>query len=384
MAQDNFMGNSLNFLDQSILGNSINNYLIALVIILAGFMLKTILSAGATKLVYRIFKNKMKDVLPSELLSFLKAPLNLLFVLLVLYFVSELISVPRHWEWAEVPKFGLKYITHKAYLTTVLGAFTWLGVRIIKVLGLIFQRRAKKTESRIDDQLAPFFRDLTILLFVIMMGFVVLGKVFEIDVLTLVTSLGIGGLAIALAAKETLENLFASFALMLDRPFTVGDSINVGGIEGVVEKIGFRSTRLRTVDGSLVTMPNRLLTSQSLDNLSERNLKRARYLLKLDTETSPEQLIRLTNEVKKKIIEHEYVEKSSVAVNFDSFSDNSLDVVVVYFVDIKRFVEIKEKVNLQIIAIAENIGVKFAFASRDMYFRNENDLKNTPEKRIVQ
>lgn len=378
------MGNSFNFLDQTVLGNSIHNYLIALAIILIGFTLKTILSAWATKLVYRVFKKRMKDVLPSELLAFIKSPLNLLFVLLVLYLVSELILIPEYWKWAKLPKFGIRYVALKIYLTAVFGAFTWLGVRIIKVLGLIFQRKAKMTESRIDDQLAPFFRDLAILFFVILMGFVFLGKVFEIDVLTLVTSLGIGGLAIALAAKETLENLFASFALMLDRPFTVGDSINVGGTEGTVEKIGFRSTRLRTVDGSLVTMPNRLLTSQSLDNLSERYLKRARYFLKLAPETSPESILSFTNEIKKEIVEHEYVEKSTISIHFDNFSDSSLDVLLVYFIDTKQFVEVKEQVNLKIMTIAENLGVKFAFATRDMYFRNENDLKNTPEKRIVQ
>jgi MscS family membrane protein len=193
-------------------------------------------------------------------------------------------------------------------------------------------------------------------------------------VLTLVTSLGIGGLAIALAAKETLENLFASFALMLDRPFTVGDSINVGGTEGTIEKVGFRSTRLRTFDGSMVTVPNRLLTSQSLDNLSERRLRRARFFLRLAYNTPGEQVTDVVKAIQTYIDNHPETNKEQGVVRFDSFAESSLDILVIFFVETpfpREFTRVKEEVNLMILKIIETNGVKFAFPSRDLYLRQD-------------
>lgn len=375
----------LNLLKHVILGNPIADILTALGVVLIGALIRNFFSRQVAKMAYHIFRKKMKEVLPSELLAMTKGPFDFIFALCILYIVSEFIVIPQHWGWAPVSKFGFRLLVRKVYLTSFLAGFTWLGVRIIKVIGLLFIRKAKHTPSKIDDQLVPFFRDLSVLFFVTAMGFILLGKVFEVDVLTLVTSLGIGGLAIALAARETLENLFASFALMLDRPFTVSDTILINGTEGEVEKIGFRSTRLRTAEGSLVTIPNRLLTSQSLENLSERYFRRARFFIKLDYRTSAEQMAAVVAGIQDLLNEHPKVQRETATVRLDALAENTLDVLVIYFVEVpysQDFTRVKEEVNLNIMRIVENLGVKFAFQERGMYFRIENDLKHSSEKQV--
>jgi MscS family membrane protein len=321
-----------------------------------------------------LIKKKSEEVPWSEFIRLLRPPFEFLIILFIVELAFQGLTVPEYWGWAPVGEFGVRLLLNKIFYTALVGGITWLGVRFIKFIGLVFKEKAAKTESKLDDQLVPFFRDLGILFFVITMGFIALSRVFAVDVLTLVTSLGIGGLAIALAAKETLENLFASFALMLDRPFTVGDSINVGGTEGTIEKVGFRSTRLRTFDGSMVTVPNRLLTSQSLDNLSERRLRRARFFLRLAYNTPGEQVTDVVKAIQTYIDNHPETNKEQGVVRFDSFAESSLDILVIFFVETpfpREFTRVKEEVNLMILKIIETNGVKFAFPSRDLYLRQD-------------
>ncbi|GAB2797541.1 mechanosensitive ion channel family protein [Rhabdobacter roseus] len=369
---DSILENAADWLQQKYGGNTVANYLWAIAILLVGWFLKETFSALLSRGVFRLVRRGTENVPLSEFIRLIKPPFEFLFFLLLLYIASEHLTIPAQWGWAPVKKFGARLIIHKLYLTVLFGGLAWLGVRIIKFGGLVFIHKAVKTESKIDNQLVPFFRDLCILLFVLTIGFIMLGQVFEVDVLTLVTSLGIGGLAIALAARETLENLFASFALMLDRPFTVGDSINAGGIEGSVESVGFRSTRLRTFDGSLVTMPNRLLTSQSLDNLTQRRLRRAKFIIRLAYQTSLESIRGIVQEIQGFIDEHPDTQKEPGVVRFDSFGESSLDIMIIFFVEtqqIREFNRIKEEVNLKIIEIVEKQGAKFAFPSRELYIR---------------
>jgi MscS family membrane protein len=368
-------------LQQSFMGNTWASYCWAAGILLLGFALKKAISVAISRLIFRLVKKESEQVPWSEFVRLLRPPFEFLFSLFIVFLASESLQVPDEWGLAPVGKFGIRLLIHKLFFTVVLVAFTWLGIRFVKFVGLVFKQKALKTESKLDDQLVPFFRDLGILLFVIAMIFIALGRIFAVDVLTLVTSLGIGGLAIALAARETLENLFASFTLMLDRPFTVGDSINVGGTEGTIEKVGFRSTRLRTFDGSLVTLPNHLLTSQSLDNLTERRLRRARYFVRLAYSTPGSKVRAVVSTIQAFLDQHPDTQREPGSVRFDSFGESSLDILIIFFVETvspREFARIKEEVNLKIIEIVESEEVRFAFPVRELYIRNES-LPNTSD-----
>ncbi|MBU1820163.1 MAG: mechanosensitive ion channel family protein [Bacteroidetes bacterium] len=367
----------VNWLYQSFWGNTLADYCWALGILLLGFALKKAMSTALSRLIFRLVRKESEGVPWAEFLRLLRPPFEFMISLLILFIAAGSLEVPQEWGWGPRHEFGARMVFHKLFFTIVLIAVTWLGIRFIKFVGLVFKEKAHKTESKLDDQLVPFFRDLVILFFVITMIFIALGRIFSVDVLTLLTSLGIGGLAIALAARETLENLFASFALMLDRPFTVGDAINLGGMEGTIQNVGFRSTRLRTFDGSLITIPNRLLTSQSLENLTERRLRRARFVLRLAYQTPVEQLQAVIAAIQQLIDEHPETRQEPGVVRLDAFGESSLDVLVIFYVETAlafEFNRVKEDVNFKIIKIVESSGARFAFPGRELYLRGASSL----------
>jgi MscS family membrane protein len=184
-----------------------------------------------------------------------------------------------------------------------------------------------------------------------------------VDVVALITGLGLGGLALALAARETLENLFASFTIFLDLPFVVGDSIQVGQMTGDIEKIGFRSTKLRGLDGNLIVIPNRLLTSQSLENLSERDYRRAKFNLTCDLTTTNTQIEKAIEAITLAIKAHQHCKPKEPKVVFEGFGPYSLDVSVTFFVGTKEFSvyqQTKQEINLQILEILQQENIKLA------------------------
>ena len=140
----------------------------------------------------------------------------------------------------------------KIFTLVLIFAVYKILVKVIDYIGLILKDRAAQTENKMDDQLIPFAIEIGRILVVIFALFFVLGNVFGINITALATGLGIGGIAIAMASKESLENLLGSFTIFFDRPFTVGDVVKVGNVTGLVEKVGFRSTRLKTFDKSVV------------------------------------------------------------------------------------------------------------------------------------
>ena len=372
----------VDWLQYDFLGNSLADYCWALGVLLLGLALKKAISTSLSRVISRLVRNEGSEEVPwTEAVRLLNPPLEAVVMLLMLYLASRSIQIPL-WGIAPENSADFQFWLGKLFYSAVLLTITWLGIRFIKLMGVLFQVKALKTPSKLDDQLVPFFRDLVIMFFVIAMLFIALGRVFSVDVLTLVTSLGIGGLAIALAARETLENLFASFALMIDRPFTVGDSINVGGIEGTIVKLGFRSTRLQTFDGSLVTVPNRLLTSQSLENLSDRRQRRAKFVVRLAYDTPPATLVALVEAIQRFIDEHPETHQEPGVVRFDAFGESSLDILVIFFVQTPlafEFNRVKEEVNLKILDLVTNTGTRFAFPSRELYIRQEtnSDLPET-------
>ncbi len=376
------MEKAINWLQYDFLGNSLADYCWAMGVILLGLACKKAFSAFLSRLVFRLVKKESHEEVPwPEFVRLLNSPLEMFIMLVVLYLASKSLQVPVDWHRGTDGTLGIGGWVQKLYLTALLLAVTWLGIRFIKVMGLLFRIKAQRTPSKLDDQLVPFFRDLVIMLFVITMIFIALGRVFAVDVLTLVTSLGIGGLAIALAARETLENLFASFALMIDRPFTVGDAINVGGTEGTIVKLGFRSTRLQTFDGSLVTLPNRLLTSQSLENLSERHQRRARFVVRLAYDTPAQSIKTIVETLQQYLDQHPETNQEPGVVRFDAFSESSLDILVIFFVQTPisfEFNRVKEEVNLKILEIVKSSGERFAFPSRELYIRQDTSL-SAPE-----
>lgn len=364
------------FLNKYLPGNDWLNFLGFFVILATGTLFRRFMGKKLSQITFGIVRrvSRENEVTVQEFVTLLGRPLEYVFLLVIAFFAFDLIHIPTQWELAHPTEFGLRLIFLRGYKSLLILALTWVLIRFVKFLAIVFTRRAERTDTKMDDQLVPFLTDIIIALIVIVAGLIITGKVFNIDVATLITGLGIGGIAIALAARETLENLLASFTIFMDGSFVVGDAVQIGTMTGDVEKIGFRSTRIRTVDGSLVTVPNRLIVSQVLENLTQREFRRAKYTIRLDLSTSSERLRAVISDIQDAIDVHEFTKNKPGVIRFDAFGDQSFDVLIIYFVetrDIRTFNRIKEEINFKIMQIVLTHKVRFANPISTVYLKND-------------
>lgn len=190
------------------------------------------------------------------------------------------------------------------------------------------------------------------------------------DVKGFITGLGLGGLAFALAAQDTLSNIFAGVVIITDKPFSIGDWIKTPDVEGTVEDINFRNTRIRTFSQALVTVPNAKLTSSTITNWSKMGKRRVTFNLGVTYGTSREKLEICVKEIKNMLEKHPDIHKETINVTFDSFGSSSLDIFLYFFTNTtnwSEFMKIKEDVNFKILCILEKEDVSVAFPSRSIY-----------------
>ena len=264
-----------------------------------------------------------------------------------------------------------------AQLAKVWG-FIGLGLNGANFLADRLAQRAELTESKLDDQLVPLVRKLLKVFVVIFGGIVVLHQL-NVDVASLIAGLGIGGLAFALAAKDTIANLFGSLTVFVDKPFQVGDAISIGGsTTGVVEEVGFRSVRIRTFDKTLITLPNGMLTNSVVENLTERLFRRYKTVLGLTYDTTAEQVTAFCEGVEHIIEAMPDLNSESKTVEFTGFGDSALEILVVCHMntpDYGQAMRTQHNFNLAVLQLAEDLGVGFAFPTQSLH------LESTPESR---
>lgn len=363
------------FLNRTFLGNTVENYLWLTGIIIAGLIFKRLFSKLFSLILFRIFKKYSTDVTAQEFHDLLKKPFAVFFLLIIGYIAFNHISFPAEWRIGPEEKFGVRMIIHKLYQVVVIFSVTWILLRIIDFFALILINRAARTHSRVDDQLIPFFKDGIKIFIVILCFFFILGTVFSVNIVTLIGGLGIGGLAVALAAKETLENLFGSFTIFLDKPFIVGDLVKVGVVSGHVEKIGLRSTRIRTLDKSIVIVPNKKMVDAETENITERTLWRARQEIRILYSTSKSDIEKIISGIRKILDGHEKITDGS-NVNFDSFGISAIEILVIYFVrttDGDEFSSVKEEINFKIMEVVRSNNSDFAYPTSRVFVENRLD-----------
>ena len=253
-------------------------------------------------------------------------------------------------------------------------AGVWVVYRLIDLVGAYLAGRAEKTKSKFDDLLVPLVRR-TLKLVVIVVGFVFLADVFEWELTNVLAGLGIGGLAIGLASRETIQNFFGSITVLVERPFQIGDWIVVGDVEGTVESVGFRSTRVRTFYNSLVTVPNGSLLTSHIDNYGARRFRRIKAMLSLTYDTPPEKIDAFCEGIRELIRRHPYTRKDYFHVYFNQFADASLNVLLYCFHETPDWgTELRERHRLfnDILRLAELLGVEFAFPTQTIHLHQES------------
>lgn len=372
------MENLSRWLDYTILENTIRDILWFVGISGLGVLIRRGLSFTITRMIYRFIKSESGNIPLADFVRLTRRPFEVLITLVVLFLAFSHLTIPSQWAWKSADKFGWLMIIERSFFSVLGATIGWLGIRVIKFIALIFKQKAASTPSPIDDQLVPFFKDIIIIIWTLTSFFTILHKVYEVNVWALITSLGIGGLVIALAARETLENLIASVAIMLERPFVVGDSIVLDKISGDIEQIGFRSSRVRSEDGSLITVPNRLLTTQALENITQRSYRRAKYYVRLSFDTSPETLSQIIESIRSYLESHTLTNSKLPTVRLENLGESSLDILVIYHVHTslwRIFIETKEEINFKIIEIVHQYGATFAYPTRNLFIRESESVK---------
>ncbi len=354
---------SADFLYQTFCGNPLYNIAWFIGILLAGLLFRRFISIRLSHLLFRFFKKYAAGVNESNFIVLITKPLKFFVLLIFIYLAFDRLQFPDQWGLAPVNRFGIRMVLLKGYQIFLIVTVTWVALRIIDFLGLVFMKKAEKTESKLDDQLIPFVKEGLKILVGILSFFVILGSVFGLNITSLIAGLGIGGLAVALAAKETLENLLGSFTIFVDQPFVIGDLVKVGSISGTVEKIGFRSTRIRTLEKSFVTVPNKKMVDAETENLSMRTARRVEFNLHLANTSSHEQLQKAVEEIRTLISNHRDTDHSDITTRFHHFGTHSFDVRIDFYILTNQNTEafrVREEINYAILDVLKKHGLSFA------------------------
>lgn len=266
----------------------------------------------------------------------------------------------------------LALILNVAARTVITGAIVVLLFRLIDALSTYLERRAAKTDTRLDDQLVPLVRkSLKVVLSIIALLFIL--QNLDVDVASLLAGLGLGGLAFALAAKDTLANMFGSLTIFLDRPFQIGDWVKVAGVEGTVEEVGFRSTRIRTFDKALVTVPNSTIANAVIDNMSERPLRRLKMTLGVTYDTTPDQVQAYCEGVRAILQASPAVYKDTFEVHLYSFGASALEILVYTFLDVSSWTDelvYRHNILLECMRLAQALNISFAFPTQSLHIKS--------------
>ncbi len=256
----------------------------------------------------------------------------------------------------------------------------WSAYRLVDVVGLYLHHFASRTDSTLDDVLIPLATK-TLKVFVSVMGLLFITDALNLNITGVLASLGLGGLAFALAAKDMVQNLFGSITVLLDRTFRVGDWIVVGDVEGTVEAIGLRSTKIRTFYNSLVILPNAHFITASVDNMGERHYRRYSSKISLTYDTPPEKIEAFCEGIREIVRLHPYMRKDYFHVYLNEMGAASLDVLVYVFWAVPEWgTELRERHRflLDILRLGDQLGVEFAFPTQTVYWQQAPEGAGVP------
>jgi len=238
---------------------------------------------------------------------------------------------------------------------------------------LVLAHKAEATQDKTDDQLVIFFRDFLKVIVGIIGVLLLIKACFNQPIGGLLTSLSIVGAAVALAAKESLENLIASFIIFFDKPFVTGDTVKVNAVTGTVEKIGLRSTRIRTADKTLVTVPNKQMVDSVVDNWSMRTQRRGEIKLELAAQTSTPKTQDLINAIKKILqVKPEIIISSTV--HLTEINKNGILITAEYFtphIPFETFNQLREELGFAVKDALEKNSIEMASTANSVTIINE-------------
>jgi len=305
----------------------------------------------------RKFTQKTKTTLDDKFIEAIRNPLRFLFVIAAIYFLLYFLEVN-----SSLLLHLLKGLLIFDLFWAIYNVINEFEDYVYKILGRF---------GKSSRELASFLIKLT-KAFVITVGVVALLQDWGINVTGFIASLGLGGLAFALAAKDTAANIFGGIAILTDNIFKIGEWVKVGDAEGVVEEIGMRTTKIRAFDKRLIIVPNATIANSDVENFSRRDRRRIVMRLGLTYDTSNQTMQLILEDIRKLLKSHPDIHNDPILVYFDEYQDSSLSIFCYFFAataDWERYLKIREEINLKIREIVDKHGAEFAFPSNSLYIQ---------------
>jgi len=352
----------------NLFGNSLGKWLTALIVFIIFLLLRKQLSKLVTLVALRWVK-KSENTLDDEILEVIQRPIA--FGMIILGF-NVAFSFLKFSE-----SFSLMIAHTMSTLTIVL--FAWVLYRIIKLFENSNELIAKRFKTDNGITLAKLMLTILKVIILIIAGMNILST-WGINITGFVASLGLVGMAFALAAKDTASNFFGSMVLFTDQPFKVGDWLKTPEVEGTIENIGIRSTKVRTFARALVSVPNGNLANAAILNWSEMNKRQIKMTLGLTYSTTATQMKNILTEMRELLKNDEDIHQQTIYIHFTEFQDSALGIFCYFFTKTTKwgeYMEVRERINLELMEIVEKNGAGFAFPSQSLYI--ESMPENTVE-----
>ncbi len=294
-------------------------------------------------------------------------PTPVLLWVIGLYIAVRTLPLPLSWMMLMAPWLA------KGMRIVLICLLAWGLVGSSDLAPLLMHNVQGRLDVAMDRTAAAFLNKILKILVLAFAVVMVLGELnFNVD--GLITGMGLAGLTVSLAAKESATNFFSGLVIIMEKPFALGDWISVGTVEGTVEDIGFRSTKVRTLDGSQVVVPNTTICSQTLINGTQRTKRLFRFTLGVTYSTPRSSIEQLLQALRELLTAHAGVDPESVTVRMEGFGPSSIDILVHCYVlhpDLAGFLQVREELELQILSLMEQLGIDFAFPSQSIYIEKQ-------------
>ena len=345
-----------------ILGIKVWQYLGVLFIVLFAFLFHWILRSLIATAISGLLKRygSQGDVLKRIKPSAISASYSVVFV-----FVKIVVPV------LQFPVELARYVN--LTISALIPFFVMIALyRFVDVLDIFFTRLSEKTESTLDDQLVPLVRK-ALKAFVIIIGVLVILQNLRIDIIPLLAGLSVGGVAVALAAQDTIKNFFGSIMIFVDKPFQVGHWITFGGVDGTVEEVGIRSTRVRTFRNSVVYVPNGLLADGTIDNHGLRVYRRFFTQISITYDTPADNIELFVEGLRKIVADHPETRKDYYEIHLNEMAASSLNIMFYIFFEVPTWsdeLRCRHEILLSVIRLAETMGINFAFPTQTLHIEN--------------
>jgi MscS family membrane protein len=348
-------------IDQIILSNSIRSYLFVAAILIVTLLIKRLVSRFFASMIYTWVDKQNHSELRKNHVHRLIVPIEQFLLFLVAIIAIYELKFPAAWD-LNLFKLSLQQLLDSVIKFMFIILLIRVTLRTLEFISIILENKARLTKDLSDDQLVLFFRDFFKVIIYIIGVLLVLRYVFNESIGNLVTSLSLVGAAVALSTRESLENIIASFIIFFDKPFTVGDLVKVSGFTGNIEKIGLRSTRIRTQEKTYISVPNKQMVDSIVDNISLRSERRIEMDLQLSVTTSAQALADFANHLRDYLKSENDLNSYQVFVSESGKQHHALHVecLVNMQMDIDAFQMLRERINLAAIEYANANQIQFS------------------------